>query len=403
MVLIRKLIIFCYLLFPLSAYSQSSVLNQEVTVNFSPVSKYEALKNLEKDLGIFFSYKADLLEESELIHIHYRSTTLQTILDKMFENKRLEYIVMGKMIIIRATPQIKLIPEINESRNVISEKTYGSSESENRKIQIAELESLFCESIVNEEAIEYLPANSVSSSIMEGESPRGEYSSFTGSTLIPDIYYSNYSFFSTGILNRKHSISNSVNRPGNRYEKSYCDNKYMPGCDFSIKKYFFSTGVSISPHVSYGENKQFKFGIHGGIKQDIWYRQLIAVSLGFQLSKQRVSIDNENGTGPKKINTEILHYGIPVNLFISLFSNKNCRIYLLGGMYNYLFVNELMPDSKNNLEWFKYINTGIGYEMKFNSKYIFQSEPFVRFPIGNNTNYKLLNKAGFSISFMYRY
>lgn len=403
MVLIRKLIIFCYLLFPLSSYSQSSVLNQEVTVNFSPVTKYEALKNLEKALGIFFSYKSDLLIESELIQIHYRNTTLQTILDKMFDNKGIEYIVMGRMIIIRATPQIKLQPENYESRNVISEKTNGSSESEIRKIQISELESLICESIVNEEAIEYLPAYTVSLSIRDSESQGSDCSSYLGSTTIPEIYYSNYSIFSTGILNRKQSVSNSANRPGNRSEKSFFENKYVHGCDFSMKKYFFRTGISVSPHISYGENKQFKFGIHGGIKQDIWYRQLIAVSLGFQLSKQRVSIDNENGTGPKKISSEILHYGIPVNLFISLFSNKNCRIYLLEGMYNYLFVNEMMPDSKNNLEWFKYINTGIGYEMKFNSKYVFQLEPFVRFSIGNNTDYKLLNKAGLSISFMYHY
>jgi TonB-linked SusC/RagA family outer membrane protein len=89
---------------------------QTITLSETNASLKKVFNLIEKQAGVTFYYKEELLNSAKNIDIHVNNASLTTVLDKCFEGQSFTYEVIGNTIVVKARPS----PTPDLSRRVIS-------------------------------------------------------------------------------------------------------------------------------------------------------------------------------------------------------------------------------------------------------------------------------------------
>ncbi len=82
------------------AYSQDSIFDYRLNISLNNYSVYDVFRVIEKEINYNFSYNSSLIDADRIISVNCRDKPLREILDRIIDNKTLEYRVIGNNIVI---------------------------------------------------------------------------------------------------------------------------------------------------------------------------------------------------------------------------------------------------------------------------------------------------------------
>lgn len=122
----RFVVLFCFLYICLcNTYSQQEYLNVRITYNAQNVPLEKALKDIEKQTSIRFTFNSAIINENEKITISIQNKTLKEVLPLLLKTKY-DYKLIGNQILIYESPQ----------KNIISNPSTKSNSPKTTKIKI---------------------------------------------------------------------------------------------------------------------------------------------------------------------------------------------------------------------------------------------------------------------------
>jgi hypothetical protein len=107
---ILVIIVMIFVHHEVSSQNKPSYLDSKITIGFSSERTDVALKKIAQEAGFNFSYKSSLIDESRRITVSFENVSVREILDQLFE-KKIQYKVRGKYIILTKAPQQKATPK----------------------------------------------------------------------------------------------------------------------------------------------------------------------------------------------------------------------------------------------------------------------------------------------------
>ncbi len=110
---VRRILIFILLVSgAVLSYGQDSIFDYRLNISLNNYSVYDVFRIIEKEINYNFSYNSSLIDADRVISINMRNKTLREVLDKIVDNKSLEYRVIGNNIVIyKPGDGIERIPE----------------------------------------------------------------------------------------------------------------------------------------------------------------------------------------------------------------------------------------------------------------------------------------------------
>lgn len=101
--MLRKFLVSIYAFWCISGQAQDlgqSVLNNDVSIDFSNVSLSAALRQLNRQAGISFSYNNNIIPKGEKFSASYENVSLRTILEEILSDANLYYREIGSTVVI---------------------------------------------------------------------------------------------------------------------------------------------------------------------------------------------------------------------------------------------------------------------------------------------------------------
>ena len=117
-----KILLFAVIFF-LSArvsFAQSVDLEKKITINLRNVSLKVALEEISKQGNIFFSYSNQHIDDNQQISIIARNQALKSVLNKLFGELDIEYIVVEKQIVLKPRKEQFSEQKISMQKYIVS-------------------------------------------------------------------------------------------------------------------------------------------------------------------------------------------------------------------------------------------------------------------------------------------
>ncbi|MBN2638267.1 MAG: carboxypeptidase-like regulatory domain-containing protein, partial [Bacteroidales bacterium] len=91
---------FLFLFIGTCASGQNLILDQPESLSFSNISVDSALRIIEIQSGLHFTFRSDLLQNNERINAQFKNVPLCIILDSLFENPNLNYKIIENQLVV---------------------------------------------------------------------------------------------------------------------------------------------------------------------------------------------------------------------------------------------------------------------------------------------------------------
>ena len=91
-------------IFCLESYAQSA-LDQKISVHLKNVTLEQALEKIASQSDIDFAYNQKFLKNTKKANLDFADTSIKTILDSLFQDMELDYVLRGKQIILKKKPK----------------------------------------------------------------------------------------------------------------------------------------------------------------------------------------------------------------------------------------------------------------------------------------------------------
>lgn len=88
-----------------SSFAQPGSAQSSVTVRLQSASFYQVFQSIKKQTGYVFFYSNQVLNDKEKVSINFQNARLETVLDYLFRNKNIAYLVRGKKILLNQKPE----------------------------------------------------------------------------------------------------------------------------------------------------------------------------------------------------------------------------------------------------------------------------------------------------------
>ncbi|OQP64071.1 hypothetical protein A3860_21935 [Niastella vici] len=133
----------------------AGVYSQRVTLSGDNMPLKQVLKEIKKQTGYTFAYRAVLMQKAEKVSVHVTNASIQQVLDLCFHNQPLTYSIFSNNIVVvrekeEPAPKPEPVPPIKITGKILSEagaplaganiqekgKTYGTSSKEDGSFEI---------------------------------------------------------------------------------------------------------------------------------------------------------------------------------------------------------------------------------------------------------------------------
>lgn len=89
-----------FLYFHVQIFGQESILYQPKSIEFNDISIDSALRTIENQTGLHFTFRSDLLRSTENVKANFQHVPLCIILDSLFSNPNLNYQIIDKQLVV---------------------------------------------------------------------------------------------------------------------------------------------------------------------------------------------------------------------------------------------------------------------------------------------------------------
>jgi hypothetical protein len=97
----RRILIFIFLVAGIHlSYGQDSIFDYRLNISLNNYPVYDILRVIEKEISYNFSYNSSLFDADRVISVNMRNRSLREVLDKIINDKSLDYRVIGNNIVI---------------------------------------------------------------------------------------------------------------------------------------------------------------------------------------------------------------------------------------------------------------------------------------------------------------
>lgn len=126
--LYKIILLFIFSLLSVVAFSQTSVLDKKISIQFSRKPLGFVLKSVEKQADVNFVYVSGLFNPNRLISISVKNTTLRNITRKLIQDKAIEFQARGKNIVLSKKEKTSVDKDLSADKlSVIKKFQRGES------------------------------------------------------------------------------------------------------------------------------------------------------------------------------------------------------------------------------------------------------------------------------------
>jgi len=124
----RIILLFIFSFISFVAFSQTSVLDKKISIQFSHKPLGFVLKSIEKQADVNFVYVSGLFNTNRLVSISIKNTTLKVITRKLIQDKTIEFQARGKNIVLAKKEKIFVDKDIPVDKIVQPKRLQGIDE-----------------------------------------------------------------------------------------------------------------------------------------------------------------------------------------------------------------------------------------------------------------------------------
>ncbi|MDR3704692.1 MAG: hypothetical protein P4L28_02145 [Paludibacteraceae bacterium] len=211
MILTEKLhkiiLLFIFSLLSFVAFSQTSVLDKKISIQFSHKPLGFVLKSIEKQADVNFVYVSGLFNPNRLVSISVKNTSLRIITRKLIQDKTIEFQARGKNIVLSKKEKMSGDKDIAADKTPITKKLQrvdALKESDVMKIPV-----VLPPPVITKDTLAVIKQDTVVNPILEKEQDDANAISIKNTTRTPSIrewhigVYGGYNFLSEELSQNK--------------------------------------------------------------------------------------------------------------------------------------------------------------------------------------------------------